>query len=136
LGTVTGVARTNVGEVTMSVTDLPLFGQLNVSFVDSPSMPTAGVVDASFPADPLHASPSTLCFRTVVGDYDNLGRTNFLDFSLIKNAGYLNQLVDSIDKARADFDCGGRPSFLDFSKVKNAGLINQTAPACATPIGP
>ena len=58
-------------------------------------------------------------------------------FQIIKNAGYINQLVDSVDKARADFDCGGRPTFVDFSKVRNAGLINQTATACPSPpIGP
>jgi len=80
--------------------------------------------------DPASTSDSTLCVRVIVGDYDNLGRTNFTDFAKVKNAGYLNQLVNTLDKARADFDCSGRPNFTDFSRVKNAGLINQTAPEC------
>jgi len=66
-----------------------------------------------------------------------MGRTNYTDFAKIKNALYINQLVDMLDKARADFDCSGRPNYTDFARVKNAGLLNQTAPICPSPpIGP
>jgi hypothetical protein len=133
VGTVAGVVPGSVpGEVEITVTDLPLFGQVNLTFGDG----TNGIVDADCPTDPVYASASSLCFRIIVGDYDNLARTNFLDFSLVKNAGYLNQVLTSLDMARADFDCGGRATFLDFSLVKNAGLINKTADACAAPIVP
>lgn len=137
VGIVSSVTRTGVNEVTIQMTDLPLAGQVNLSFVDNPAAPTAGVVDAACSGDANYASASTLCVRVIVGDYDNLGRTNFLDFAKIKNGGHLNQLVDSLNRARADLDCGGRPNFLDFAKVKNAGLLNQTAPQCPMPaIGP
>jgi len=91
-------------------------------------------VNLAFPGvfslgNPASTSLSTLCIRVIVGDYDDLGR--------VKNAGYINQLVNNLDRARADFDCSGRPNFTDFAKVKNASLINQTAPACPDPpIGP
>jgi hypothetical protein len=114
-------------ELDITIAGLPFNTQVNLGF--------GGVVDASIPVLPYNCQ-STLCMRVIVGDYDNLGRTNFIDFSKVKAAGYLNQLVSTVDRARADFDCGGRPTFIDFSKVKNAGLINQTAPACAIPIDP
>jgi hypothetical protein len=131
-GTVTAVMRTGVGEVTINLTDLPLFGQVNLSFNDGSN----GVVNADHPTDPASASDSTLCVRIIVGDYNNLGQTSFLDFSEIKAAGYLNQPVTDLDMARADFDCTGQPDFLDFAKVNGAGLIDQTAPDCTPPIGP
>jgi len=116
-------------ELEITITDLTLNTQINLGF--------GGVVDANCPTDPAYASNSTLCVRVIVGDYDNFGRTNYTDFSKVKAAGYINQLVDSLDKARADFDCSGRPNYTDFARVKNAGLINQTAPACPVPpIGP
>jgi hypothetical protein len=99
-------------------------------------------VNLSFPGvycldgDPVaHACASSMCMRVIVGNFNGDPRTNFLDFSLAKNA-YINQLVNSVDMARADFDCSSRPTFLDFSKAKNAGLINQTAPICSAPISP
>ena len=69
-------------------------------------------------------------------DYDDLGRTNFIDFTKIKANGYINQLVDNVDKARADYDCSSRPTFIDFTKIKGEGLLNQTAAECSPPIGP
>jgi hypothetical protein len=131
VGTVSNVVPGSVpNEVDVTITNLPLFGQVNLGFVNNPSSPTAGVVDANTPTDLTFASQSILCIRVVVGDYDNSARTTFLDFSKVKTAGYINQLVTDVDLARADFDCNGRPTFLDFSKVKNAGLINKTAAAC------
>jgi hypothetical protein len=130
------VPGSTANQVEITISSLPLFGQMNLGFVDNPSAPAAGIVDASTPTDPASASRSTLCLRIIVGDYDNQARTSFLDFSKIKNAGYLNQLVNSVDIARADFDCSGRPGFLDFSKVKNSGLINKTAVACTATIVP
>jgi hypothetical protein len=122
VGTVTAVLPGGSGnELEILITDLPFNTQVNLGF--------AGVVDAVNPA-PGYGSESSLCLRVIVGDYDNLGRTNFIDFSLIRVASYLNQLVATLDMARGDFDCGGRADFIDFSKVKNAGLINQTAPEC------
>jgi hypothetical protein len=127
IGTVSNVSQTDVSEATVTVSGLAMNTQVNLSF--------PGVVDVNT-FNPASGSLSTLCVRIIVGDYDNLGRTNFLDYSKIQAAGYLNQLVTTVDIARADYDCNGRPTFLDFSKVKNAGLINQTAPECATSIGP
>jgi hypothetical protein len=127
VGTITSADQTNMRELTVVVTDLLLNTQVNLAF--------AGVVDG-WSLDPGTASPSTLCVRGIVGDYDGLGRTSFLDFSKVNNAGYISQSVNSVDKARADFDCSGQPKFLDFSKVRNAGLLNQTAPACTAPITP
>jgi hypothetical protein len=127
VGMISSADQTNLKELTIALTDLPLNTQVNLSF--------PGVVDA-WSLDPSTASPSTLCVQLLVGDYDNLGRINFIDFSKVKNAGYINQLVNTVDMARADFDSNARPNFLDFSKVKSAGLINQTAPTCASPINP
>jgi len=144
-GTVSAVAMFAPNTVEIDITGLgpngtatgPLNTQVNLGFVDNPVTPTAGIVDANCPTDPAYASDSTLCVRVIVGDYDNLARTNFTDFAKVKNAGHINQLVGSVDRARADFDCSGRPNFTDFARVKNAGLINQTAPACPVPpIGP
>jgi hypothetical protein len=126
-GTVASAFQTDSKELTLVITDLPFAAQVNLTF--------PGVLNG-WRMHPGSASPSTLCVRVIVGDYDNLGEPNFLDFSEVKSAGYLNELVDSVDAARADFDCSGWPDFLDFTKVRNAGLINETAPGCAPPIGP
>jgi hypothetical protein len=128
IGTVSVAPGAAANELAVTITDLPFNGQVNLGF--------GGVVDAMH-VDPAYASDSTLCVRVIVGDYDNLAMTNFFDFSKVQNAGYLDQVVDSVDKARADFDCSERPSFLDFSEIRNAGLLNVTAPACPSPpIGP
>jgi len=127
VGTVASADQIDLRVVQITITDLPLNTQVNLTFT--------GVVEGGT-LNPATACGSTLCVRVIVGDYDNLGRTNYTDFSKVKNAGSINQLVDSLDKARADFDCGGRPNYTDYSKVTNAGLINQTADACTTPIGP
>jgi len=129
-GTVTGVQPGSAAnELEITLTDLTFNTQINMGF--------GGVVNAITPGNPTYVSNSTLCVRVIVGDYDNMGRTNYTDFAKIKNALYINQLVDMLDKARADFDCSGRPNYTDFARVKNAGLLNQTAPACPVPpIGP
>jgi hypothetical protein len=88
-----------------------------------------GVVNAAVPTAGNTCSDQ-LCVGVLVGDYDNSARTNFIDFSKVKAAGYLNQLVTTTDRARADFDCSGRPTYLDFSKVKNVGLINKGISRC------
>jgi hypothetical protein len=132
VGTVTSITQPHARVVEIDMTDLPYNGQVNLGFNDGVN----GIVDATYPTDPATASNSTLCVRIIVGDYDNLGRTNYLDFRKIMADGYLGRAVASVAHAQADFDCSGTPSFLDFARVKNAGLINQTAPECATPIGP
>jgi hypothetical protein len=135
-GVVAAVTKTGPLTLEIDVTGLGDRGDGTLStFNTQVNLAFPGVIclgDASSTCD------STLCVRIVVGNYSNLpdARTTFIDFALIKNAGYLNQLVDSVDKARADFDCGARPTFTDFSKARNADLINQTAPACSPPIGP
>ena len=131
-------------KVEINITDLPLFGQVNLTFVNNPGTPTAGVVDAGCPTDPAYASDSMLCVRVVVGDYGGAtgiditpGTTDFTDLEAIRTDLHLNGLVDSDERARADFDGNGRVDFLDFAKVNNAGLINKTAAACPDPpIGP
>lgn len=125
VGTVSAVTQTGLHEVTIEMTGLPFFGQLNLTF--------PGVVDGWFLAS---ASDSTLCVRVVVGDYDNNGRVNFIDCAGVKGSGCLNQLVSSLDCARADIDCNGYPNWIDFTKVRNTELFNKTAPECTTPIGP
>jgi hypothetical protein len=99
------------------------------TFATEVNLGFGGVVPAIFPA-PDYACESTLCVRIIVGDYNNDGRTNFMDFSEIKNNNWLNQIPIGGLMPRADFDCSGRISFLDFSKAKNAGLINKAAPPC------
>ena len=134
-GTVSAVTQPGAATtLEIDITDLPLNAQVNLSFLDVAN--GWGVVNATCPTDVTSASDSTLCFRVIVGDCDNQGRTDFLDFSQALTNGYMNQQVDSEDKARADFDCNGKMNFLDFAKVKNAGLIDQTADACTTPIQP
>jgi hypothetical protein len=127
VGTVTAVEPAGDDMLRITIDNLPFVGQVNLSF--------PGVTSAALP-DPATGSDSTLCVSICVGDYDNLGRTNFTNLAKIKTAGYINQLVDSVDKARADFDCDGRPTFTDFAKVKNANLINAGVAPCDPAIGP
>jgi hypothetical protein len=126
-GTPTVIAGAAANQLEITVTDLPFNTQVNLTF--------GGVRNYYF-SGAQYATDSTLCVRVIVGDYDNLGRTNFIDFAKVKNAGHLIQLVDSVDRARADFDCDGHPDFLDFKEIRNAGLLDRTAPECTTPIGP
>jgi hypothetical protein len=127
VGTIVDAYQTDMKVMSIMITDLPLNAQINLGF--------HGVVDGwSF--DPATASPSTLCMRVMVGDYDNQGRVNFIDFAKIKNDDHLNKPIASAENARADFDCSGQASFNDFVSIKAAGLINATVNDCAKPIGP
>lgn len=133
VGTVAAVTQTNLQEVMINMTDVPFCGQVNLSFNDGVN----GVVNVDYPTDPAYASDSTLCIRVVVGDYDNDGRVNFIDFSKARFTECLNRPVTSLNCARWDFDCSGIPGFMDMFKVKNSGLINKAAPPCPEPpIGP
>jgi hypothetical protein len=134
-GVIAAVTKTGPTTLEIDVADLGDRGDPTLStFNTQVNLAFPGVICLG---DPSTTSDSTLCIVVIVGDYDALGRTNFIDFSKVKADGYINALVNDCAIARADFDCSGRVNFIDFSKVKAAGLINKTAPACPVPpIGP
>ena len=127
VGVVSAITLLASSVVEVQITNLPLATQVNLAF--------PGVTNEGSP------SASTLCIAVYPGDYDGINssgsyRTSFIDFAKVKNAGYLNQLVTTVDRARADFDCSGRPNFTDFVRIKNANLLGKGVHACSPVIGP
>jgi len=78
VGTVVSAEQADFRVVEIIVTDLPFNTQVNLTF--------PGVVEM-WSMDPVTACESVLCVRVIVGDYDNLGRTNFTDFARVKRPG-------------------------------------------------
>lgn len=116
------VAVVGEGTTTLQVTlaGVPHVGKFTMAF--------PGVADAAAPSSTT-ASQSTLCVRVCAGDYNNNGRTNFMDFQAIKAAGLINTATAS-STARADFDLNGVINYADFYGIKSAGILDSPAASC------
>jgi len=124
-GTIMGVVQVLPDTIQVNMTGVPFDCKMHLWF--------PGVANAAIPTQ-INSCSDQLCVGVLVGDYDNLPlgtpRTNYTDYAKVKNAGYINQLVITLDRARADFDCSGRPNYTDFARVRNAGMINKGIVRC------
>jgi hypothetical protein len=117
-GSVASVTLSGASQVTVALTGMPHHQKLVLTF--------GGVADFN---DVSKTCAQSLCVPVVVGDYDAGGRTVFLDFFMIKSAGYIDTKATATS-FRADFDTNGTIQFLDFFQVKSRGLIDQPAITC------
>jgi hypothetical protein len=104
----------------VQLSGVPHAGQLSLAF--------PGIADQSVPTGAT-ASTATLCVGVAVGDYNDSGRTNFIDFFAVQQAGVMFGPVNAAT-ARADFNGDGQINLLDFNAIKNAHLIDGPNVKC------